>query len=78
MSTHARYFDLFGRIVSIVHQQGRWQAYDVGAEGKRRPADFQIPDFVEADELLQYLDDLFHEDATPRHPAVVEMPPPAP
>ncbi|WP_425125989.1 DUF7661 family protein [Burkholderia gladioli] len=31
-----------------------------------------------ADELLQYLDDLFHEDATPRHPAVVEMPPPAP
>ncbi|WP_186062202.1 DUF7661 family protein [Burkholderia gladioli] len=78
MNTHARYFNLFGRIVSIVRQQGRWQAYDFGAEGKRRPADFQIPDFVEADELLQYLDDLFHEDATPRQPAVVEMPPPAP
>lgn len=57
-------FDVFGRIVSIRRQDGSWQAHAVGADGKRAPAGFVIPDFVAEDELEQYLFDLFHESAT--------------
>jgi hypothetical protein len=32
-----------------------------------------VPEPVAAGELAQYFDDLFHETATPRHPAVVRL-----
>ncbi|WP_341315748.1 hypothetical protein WN982_08995 [Paraburkholderia sp. IMGN_8] len=70
-------FNVFGRIVSIVREHGRWTAFDVGAEGKRRLANFQIPDFVEEHKLAQYLGDLFHENATPKNSEVLPMSPPA-
>ena len=34
-------------------------------DGKRSPAGFVVPDFIEIDEMEQYLFDLFHESATP-------------
>lgn len=58
-------FDVFGRIFVIRREAGLWQAYAVGADGKRAPAGFVVPGFVEDDELEQYLYDLFHESATP-------------
>ncbi|MHB9836663.1 DUF7661 family protein [Paraburkholderia terrae] len=51
-----------------------WAAFYVGQDGKRRRADFQIPGFIDGDELAQYLDDLFHEDASPARPSVVPLP----
>lgn len=58
-------FNVFGRIF-LVHREGaQWQAYVVGADGKRAPAGFVIPDFVEDGELEQFLFDLFHESAVP-------------
>ena len=44
-----------------------WQAYRVGADGKRTPSGFVIPDFVEEHELAQFLEDLFHESASPHN-----------
>lgn len=64
-------FDVFGRRMAIASRDGAWVAYLIGAEGKRRRAGFEIPDFVAANELAQYLDDLFHEDASPERPGVV-------
>ncbi len=58
-------FNVFGRIVVIRREAGLWQAWDVGADGKRSPAGFVVPDFVEDAELEQFLFDLFHEGATP-------------
>jgi len=29
-----------------------------------------VPDFIGENEIAQYLDDLFHESATPAHPCV--------
>lgn len=75
MSEHAYGFDVFGRQVAIVRQDGAWRAFDLGADGKRRRADFVIPSFVEADELAQYLGDLFHENATPARGEVRPLPP---
>jgi hypothetical protein len=58
-------FNVFGRILLIARDAGQWQAWSVGGDGKRAPAGFVIPDFIEEAELEQYLFDLFHESATP-------------
>ncbi|GAB7536525.1 DUF7661 family protein [Burkholderia sp. 3C] len=74
MSDSAYGFDVFGRHVVIIRQDGVWRAFDLGADGKRRRADFEVPAFIEADELAQYLGDLFHENATPARGEVRPLP----
>jgi len=66
-------FDVFGRQVAVTGAPGAWQAFWLGDDGKRRPADFIVPDDVAEDELARYLADLFHEVATPENPAVVRL-----
>jgi hypothetical protein len=66
-------FDVFGRIVAVTSKNDAWVVHHIGQEGKRRRADFEIPPFVTADELLQYLDDLFHENASIVRPAVLKL-----
>ena len=65
MSAPLHRFNVFGRTVLIQREAGLWQAYAVGLDGKRSPAGFVVPDFIEVDEMEQYLFDLFHESATP-------------
>lgn len=62
-------FNVFGTVVAVAGSNGAWQAFYLGAEGKRRPADFIVPADVTSDELLEYLADLFHEYARPRNNA---------
>ena len=66
-------FDVFGRRVAIVRQAGQWRTFYLGNEGKRRPADFQIAPDVPPDQLIEHLDALFHEHATPRKRVVVRL-----
>lgn len=61
----AHRFNVFGRIYSIERTGPRWVSFLHGADGKRCPADFVVPDFIPESELAQYLYDLFHENATP-------------
>ncbi len=68
-------FNVFGKPVAIVGQPGTWQAFYLGAEGKRRPADFIVPADIASDDLLEYLGDLFHENATPRNHQVTRLQP---
>lgn len=58
-------FNVFGHIYLVQREAGLWQAHAIGADGKRSPAGFVVPDFVTEDELEQYLFDLFHESARP-------------
>jgi hypothetical protein len=60
-------FNVFGKIYAVRREAGLWQAYAIGGDGKRVPAGFVIPDFIEDAELAQFLFDLFHESATPRN-----------
>ncbi len=60
-------FNVFGTLIAVTGSSGAWRAFHLGAEGKRRPADFIVPDDVEEHELCEYLADLFHEHATPRN-----------
>ena len=60
-------FNIFGLHLAVTGTDGAWRAFHLGAEGKRRPADFIIPVDVAEHELCEYLADLFHENATPRN-----------
>lgn len=66
-------FNVFGTLVAVTGTAGGWQAFYLGAEGKRRPADFIVPANVASEDLLEYLADLFHENATPRNSAVKQL-----
>ncbi|WP_423368363.1 DUF7661 family protein [Burkholderia sp. LMG 32019] len=68
-------FNAFGRLLAVVRKNDRWAVFDLGTEGKRRPANLHIPSALAADELAQYLGDLLHENATPRYNDVVPVPP---
>ena len=50
-----------------------WSLLVLGPDGKRAPADVIIPAFVSEEQLLQYLDDLFHELATRERPCVKRL-----
>lgn len=68
-------FNAFGRPLAVVRTNDGWAVFDLGAEGKRRPANLHVPPSLAADELAQYLGDLLHEAATPRYNEVVPIPP---
>lgn len=71
MKTESLLFNVFGRMMQAQRTDGRWQLFLVGAEGKKRPVpDVTVPPHLSAEELLTFLDDLYHEFATPSHPAV--------
>ena len=61
MSVHR--FNVFGSLFDIERSGAEWRSYAVGADGKRSPAGFVVPGFVEVEELEQFLFDLFHERA---------------
>ena len=63
--------DVFGRLMQAQRTEGRWQLFLVGTEGKKRPVpDVSVPPHLSAEELLTFLDDLYHEFASPSHPSV--------
>ncbi len=66
-------FNIFGAHIAITGSPGAWRAFYLGAEGKRRPADFVVPDDVAEDGLCEYLADLFHEHATPRNNTATQI-----
>ena len=63
-------FDVFGARMEVERAADGWRLWRLGTDGKRSPVEVSIPAFVAEDELLQYLDDVFHEVATPEHPSV--------
>ena len=57
----AQRFNVFGRLFDIERRGEQWSVLSVGNDGKRAPAGFVIPEFVTAEEVEQFLFDLFHE-----------------
>ncbi|MEY4668282.1 MAG: hypothetical protein RL518_981 [Pseudomonadota bacterium] len=67
-------FDVYGRIIVIERGPGNtWVAYYQGADGKRGKADFPIPARLSSGDLESYLEELFHEWASPERPAVLRL-----
>ncbi len=67
-------FDVFGRIMVAERSAEGSRLFVAGADGKLARADIVVPDFVHEHELEQYLDDIFHEMATPDRPRVTRLP----
>lgn len=63
-------FDVFGRRLDVEWTEDGWVAFLPGNDGKRRSADIPIPAGLDAKDIVRYLDDLFHESASAKHPAV--------
>ncbi len=62
-------FSVYGRDLEIRRTGDGWRAFDIGTEGKIRPAwDVGIPAEISREELLTYLADLLHETASERCP----------
>lgn len=60
-------FDVFGKRMLVERRGDQWLLFELGGDGKRRPADVVIPGGLGEHELAVYLGDLFHEHATERH-----------
>ena len=65
--------DVFGERMLVERSGGTWRSYALGSDGKRSLVNVPIPDSIAEDELAQYFDDLYHESATLRRPAVVRL-----
>ena len=65
--------DVFGTVMLVERHEGVWRTFILGPEGKRSLANLAIPDSIAEDELAQYFDDIYHEDATPRRPVVLRI-----
>ena len=53
---------IYGKKIKIVKTSGRWVAYYIGSEGKKRTAhDIIIPAELKEDETERYLEDFLNE-----------------
>jgi hypothetical protein len=66
-------FNVFGKLIAVTGGPGAWAAFELGSDGKRRPAAFVVPDCLAEDELCEYLADLFHESASPANGDVFQI-----
>lgn len=65
------YYDVFGVTMRVEHRESGWQLFHVSDEGKSsRVTDIVIPNELKEQELAVFLDDLYHEMATPQHNSV--------
>ena len=61
-------FDVFGKRILALRNNGAWELFETGNEGRsRRYGGTIVPPDLSENELLTFLDDFFHAYATPRH-----------
>ncbi len=66
--------DLFGRKIEVLRSKEIWKIFYLGSEGKKRLADdILIPSHICEEEIIDYLEDLFHEWSTKKHKHVIKL-----
>jgi hypothetical protein len=64
-------FDVFGKRIHALRAHDGWELFEIGNEGKkRRFAGVTVPSHLLEEQLIPFLDELFHEYATPKRPRV--------
>lgn len=66
-------FNILDSLIAITGSDGAWRAFYLGADGKRRPAGFVVPNGGAEDMLCEYLADPHHENSTPRNSNSVQI-----
>lgn len=65
-------FDVFGKKMSVIRKQHEWHLFNESDTGIRsRVYDVVIPSELTREQLTTYLDDIYHEYSSVRHPKVV-------
>jgi len=60
--------------MSVLNVDQQWQLFNESDNGIRsRVYDIVIPSDLTSTELITYLDDMYHEYATDKHPSVILM-----
>jgi len=64
--------DIFGKMeIEILRKDGEWEAYRFGDEGKKRKIhDLKFPKSLPENEIIAYVEDVYHEWATPENQSV--------
>lgn len=66
-------FNVFGKQMSVIKKNDEWQLFHESNTGIRsRVYDVVIPSDLEPTELGTYLDDIYHEYSSEKHPNVIE------
>lgn len=66
--------DVFGRMAHLVRTEEGWRLFLLGNESKKRLVqEFAAPPSMSEAEVLDYLDDLYHEWASESHPRVMKI-----
>lgn len=64
-------FDVFGKRMSVLRQDEQWLLFaDSGMGMRTRVYNVVIPPNMKQDELVIYLDEIFHEHSSENHPHV--------
>ena len=67
-------FNVFGKQMSVLKKNEEWQLFNESDTGIRtRVYDVVIPSDLEVTELGTYLDDIYHEYSSDKHPDVIEI-----
>lgn len=67
-------FNVFGKLMSVQRKEGEWLLFLESATSMRvRVYDVVIPPELEEDELVGYLADIYHENASTKYPSVEFM-----
>ncbi len=64
----------YGKMIEVSKISGNWIVFFIGNEGKKRTAyDITLPQELKENEIVQYLEDLLHEWATPSNQTITEI-----
>lgn len=67
-------FNVFGKPMSIIRKDQEWQLFNESDTGLRsRVYDVVIPNDLDIASLETYLDDIYHEYSSEKHPKVVRL-----
>ncbi len=67
-------YNVYGRKIEILQNDGKWVVFFLGSDGKKRPTqEIFIPSNIVENDLIIYLDDLLHEWATPGNDEIVRI-----
>jgi len=67
--------DIFGKMeIEILRKDGGWEAYRLGDEGKKRKLhDLKFPKSLPENEIIGFVEDVYHEWATPENQSVIVL-----
>ncbi|WP_438944494.1 DUF7661 family protein [Shewanella nanhaiensis] len=67
-------FDVFGKAMLVQRKEGAWLLFiDSGLGLRSRVFDVVIPAELTEKDLAGYLDDIFHEHSSEKHPHVIAL-----